>query len=509
MTTRHWILPGRGPGLAAALAVAAAIFVPTGAALAQASGEITVAVGAEPETLLPRNGCSYSANFVTDSIYERLTRRQPDGTVAGWLAESYEQIDDLTWRFELREGISFSNGEPFDADAVVATLEYYLDPDTASGCVGDYATVIGVEKVDDFTVDILTDTLDPTIPSRLLKLYIIAPEWLANTPDEEAATTAVGTGPYTLEEWARGSHILLRANEDYWGDPAPSIETVRLVARGEAAVRAAMVEAGEADVAINISHELAGALPATASEPTTESVFVRLNTQNPVLADARVRQAIALSIDTETIMAALYPEVSSPLDGHIIRASALGYNPELDPYPYDPEQAARLVEEAGAAGSSVELIVRTDLIPNVSELAEAMQAMIAETGLSVTLVPMEAAPWRELLFANRDDQERTDMMIIAASNIQFDSSRVINFYFGTGQFSQADSPEFQEKLEEAGAIAGPEREPAYQALWQEIYDNHWVVPLFGIDYLHGLSARIDWTPRDDGFTYYNTFTLTE
>ncbi len=507
MNERQVTIRSAARALVAFCVLAAALGAAPIPAQAQASGAITVAVGAEPPTLSPRDGCSYSANFVTDNIYERLTRRQPDGTVVGWLAESFGQVDDLTWRFKLRQGISFSNGEPFNADAVVTTLKYYLDPSKGSRCYGDYSTVKGVEKIDDYTVDIKTAALDPTIPSRLLKLYVIAPRWLTSTPDASASVTAVGTGPYVLAEWVKGQYVTLRANPNYWGNPKPSIATVKIVARGESAVRAAMVQAGEADIAINISRDQAAPLPKSVVEHTTEAVFIRINSQHPILKDIRVRKAIALSIDNEAIMKALYPGVSSSLNGQIIRPSALGYNPRLKPYPYDPREAARLVREAGATGANLRLIVRTDQIANAMDMAEALQGMINAAGLKVTLVPMEAGPWRDLLFANRPGQERTDLNIISASNIQFDSSRVINFYFGLGQFSHADSQEFQAKLEKTAAMSGDARAAAYQALWQEIYDNYWVIPNFGIDYIHGLARGVQWTPRDDGFLYFNTVTV--
>lgn len=493
----------------AGLFVGAAMALTSGGALAQASGSLTVAIGAEPATMLPRDACRYETNFITDNIYERLTRRNADGTIEGWLAQSFEQVDDLTWRFKLRDGISFSNGEPLNADAVVETIKYYFNPDVASRCRGDYATIASATKVDDMTVDITTATVDPTIPSRLLKLYIIAPKWLASTSDEEAAVSAVGTGPYTFAEWTKGDHITLKARNDYWGDKKPTIETVTIVARGEAAVRAAMVQAGEADLAVNISAEQASPLPKSVTEHTTESVFVRMNTKNPILSDINVRKAIAEAIDTASIRDALYPGVSTPLKGQIVRPSALGHNPDLTDYAYNPEDAKSLVTAAGATGKELKLIVRTDLIPNVSELAEAMQGMLQETGLVVTLVPMEAAPWRDLLFANKEGQERTDLIIISASNIQFDSSRVMNFYYGLGQFSHADDPAFQAEMDKAAVLSGDERVAAYRKLWAEAYDQYWMVPVFGIDYIHGLSARLDWTPRDDGFVYFNSMTLSQ
>jgi peptide/nickel transport system substrate-binding protein len=167
------------------------------------------------------------------------------------------------------------------------------------------------------------------------------------------------------------------------------------------------------------------------------------------------------------------------------------------------------VTAAGATGKELKLIVRTDLIPNVSELAEAMQGMLQETGLTITLVPMEAAPWRDLLFANKEGQERTDLIIISASNIQFDTSRVMNFYYGLGQFSHADDADFQAEMDKAAVLSGDERTAAYRALWAKAHDQYWMVPIFGIDYIHGLSARTDWTPRNDGFVYFNTMTLSQ
>jgi peptide/nickel transport system substrate-binding protein len=480
------------------------------AGLAQPTGEITVAVPAEPESLLPRNGCSYTSQFVTDSVYERLLRRQPDGSFQGWLAESYEQLDDLTWRFKLRQGVTFSNGEAFNADSVLNGIAYYRNPDFTSQCISDYISLDSAKKVDDYTVDVTTRYPDPNFAASFGILSFMLPkDWLTNTPDTEASTTMVGTGPYMLTEWVKGSHLTLTANPDYWGEPKPTIQTIRLVPRDEGEVRAAMVKAGEADIAINLSPEQAAQMPKTASELTTEAVLIRINTLHPVLKDVRVRRAIAMSIDNETIMEALFPGVSSPLNGQIARPSARGYNPDLAPYPYDPAEAKRLVEEAGATGTELEFYLRSDLMPGVGELGEAIQAMVEETGLKIKLITVEAAPWRELLNARNEGQERTDLFISSASNQTFDSSRLINGYFGNGSMSHADNADFAARSAEVAALDGEERAAAYRELWQEVYDNVWVIPLFGFDYIHGLSERVDWSPRDDSFVFWNTVTFAE
>lgn len=477
-------------------------------ALAQASGEMVVAVPAEPESLTPRNGCSMASQFVTDNVYERLTRRQADGTIAGWLAESYEQIDPLTWRFKLREGISFTNGEPLNADAVVASVNYYVDPDIASRCVGDFVTLESAERVDEYTVDVKTSLPDPILDIGFgLRFFVMPPQWLAETPDTVTSTSAVGTGPYILTEFNRGESLTLEANPDYWGEPKASIQTIRLIPRVEGAVRAAMVQAGEADVAINLTADQTAALPRSLSEETTETILIRLNTQHPVLSDVRVRKAITLAIDTDLIIEALFPGVASPVNGHPARSSALGHNPDLEPYPYDLEEARRLVEEAGAVGAEIKFTIRNDLLSNVSELAEAIQAMVDQTGLRITLEPLEAAPWRDMLYSRGEGQQRTEMFISGASNFQFDSSRLINNYYGLGNFSHADSEEFAAKSAEVGALSGAERDAGYRELWAEAREHYWIIPLFGIDFLHGASERVNWEPRSDNFIYFNTATL--
>jgi peptide/nickel transport system substrate-binding protein len=487
-------------------AVLGGLFLVAPAAAVPPDDTLVVAIGAEPETLLPRNACSTSANWVTETVYDRLTQLQPDGTVGGSLAESFEQVDPLIWQFKLRQDVTFSNGEPFNADTVVTNVTYVLDPANPAQCASSHPTLVRAEKVDEFTVNLITSTPDQTLPARMFQMYMVAPGWLMNTPDEELAVTAVGTGSYTLEEWLKGQRIVLRANATYWGAVKPTFDQVQLIARSEEAVRAAMVQSGEADMAINISQELAETLPQSVTQYTTETVLLRINTENPVLSDVRVRQAINLSIDRNIIMEALYPGITSDLRGQAVRESALGQNPDLPSIPYDPERAAQLVSEAGATGQNINIVIRTDIMPKVMELAEALQSMISQSGLQVTLQPMEAAAWRTLLWATQPGQERSDLLIAVVSNNQFDSGYVLGRYFGTGQYSHAGGEALQAKIDAAAGLTGEERVAAYNAIWQEVYDENLVVPLFGLDFIHGLSARVNWTPRNDGWLLYNTVT---
>ena len=155
-------------------------------------------------------------------------------------------------------------------------------------------------------MDITTKAPDAIFPSRMAKMGIPAPQWLKGQPGDAAITQAVGSGPYKLIEFDKSSHFLLRANEEYWSTPKPTIGEIKIVFRNEAVVRAGMVQAGEVQLATLLTLEEAKKLPAYFVEQTGEAVGIRINTEHPVLKDLRVRQAINMSIDRTGMIDALY-----------------------------------------------------------------------------------------------------------------------------------------------------------------------------------------------------------
>src|SRR5690606_10925560 len=151
-----------------------------------------------------------------DNIYETLMVRSPSGELGlGLAASAPEQISPMVWRVSLHPGISFTNGEPFDAEAVAFSIERIIDPAYTSAQMSFFSTLAGAEVVDAQTVDIHTNVVDPILPSRLYWLKILPPEH-AQSPN--FAQQPIGTGPYVIENWSPGASISLVRNEDYWGD---------------------------------------------------------------------------------------------------------------------------------------------------------------------------------------------------------------------------------------------------------------------------------------------------
>jgi peptide/nickel transport system substrate-binding protein len=492
--------PGASPAASPGAAVAPA---PAAGAVAkvQPKGSITMVIESDGDTIHPKDGTTDNASFVMYNVYDQLTTRDwSSGTpkIVGKLAESFEQSqsDPKTWRFKLRPGLKFINGEPVNADAVVNMVTFVTNPDQPGLSIDEYGlTGAKATKIDEYTVDITTATPDAIYPSRAVRMPIPAPKWLATMPNDASITQAVGSGPYKLTEFVKGDHFLLQANPDYWGPNKPTIGEIKILFRNEAAVRASMVQAGEVQLATLLTPEAAKALPASIIELTGESVGIRVNPEHPVLQDLRVRQALNMAIDRKGMIDSLYGEVAEPLNGMMVRKSSLGWNPNLKEYPYDPAKAKQLVEEAGAVGQSLELISRNGVIPRVDEVTELFANQVSQTGLKLTVQSLEVGQWRTLMRQVKPGQARSDLHLTSASDPVLDSSRTLTQYYKCGGVSAVwCDPEWTDKFNNVLGLSGEARSKGFQELWQVAYDQNVFIPLFGLNFIHGLSPKLHWDP---------------
>ena len=287
-------------------------------------------------------------------------------------------------------------------------------------------------KIDEYTVDITTKNADAIFPSRIGKMGIPAPKWLASMPTDSSPTQAVGNGPYKLVECTRGSHFLLKANENYWGPNKPTIAEIKIIFRNEAAVRASMIQAGEVQLATLLTPEAAKALPSSVIELTGESVGIKINTEHPVLKDLRVRQAINMAFDRKSMIDTLYGEVAEPLNGMMVRKTSFGWNPNLKDYPYDPAKAKQLIQEAGAVGQSITLISRNGVVPRVDEVTELFANQVSQTGLKVNVQSLEQGQWTTINRQVKPGEARPDILLTAVSDPVLDSSRALRNYYMCG-----------------------------------------------------------------------------
>jgi peptide/nickel transport system substrate-binding protein len=256
-----------------------------------------------------------------------------------------------------------------------------------------------------------------------------------------------------------------------------------------------MVQAGEVQLATLLTPEAAKALPASIIELTGESVGIRVNPEQAILKDLRVRQALNMAIDRKGMIDSLYGEVAEPLNGMMVRKSSLGWNPNLKEYPYDPAKAKQLVEEAGSVGQSLELISRNGVIPRVDEVTELFANQVSQTGLKLTVQSLEVGQWRTLMRQVKPGQARSDLHLTSASDPVLDSSRTLTQYYKCGGVSAVwCDPEWTDKFNNVLGLSGEARSKGFQELWQVAYDQNVFIPLFGLNFIHGLSPKLHWDP---------------
>ncbi len=396
-------------------------------ALAQERPDIVIAVADNPPTLEPAKELSNVGTRVSYSIFDTLIRRdflsQEGGggskLVAG-LATSWEQVDDRTLEMKLREGVTFQNGAPFTAEDVVFTFspERMLGDDTQLPEAKSYFTVLDrVEAVDDYTVRFVTKQPDPLIEQRLASWA----SWIVDSDDwrEKAGADGgmprfpVGTGPYMLDEERADQYIRLRAFDDYWGD-RPTADTITFREVPEPSVRVAGLVSGEFDIAANIAPDQIDQINSydgieTRSVVLANSHVLVYNTNNPVLSDVRVRQALSLSVDRQLLVDALWDGEAVIPNGHQYPEYGPMYDADRAPLAYDPDKARELLAEAGYDGAEIVYSTMPNYYLNALPAGQALIEMWKAVGINARLNVTEdlnAIPDDELQIRNWSNSTR-------------------------------------------------------------------------------------------------------
>ena len=455
--------------------------------------DISIGLSAEPSTLDPQARDDGSERAVSDNVYEALMARDPDGMlVPGLAAADPVQIDETTWEFTLREGVAFHNGEPFNADAVVYSVERVIAPEFNSEQMSYYASIIGAEAVDEYTVRILTDGADPILPSRMYWMKMVPPTY---GDDAEFAAHPIGTGPYKFVDWMRGSEITLEANADYWGGE-PEIDSVTYRFIAEPGARLAGLMAGELDVITNLLPEFVNTVPNAVTVKGLETSVIVLSTENPVTSNPNVREALNIAIDRESLAANIFGGYAEPARGQLVNPAAFGFNEALEAYPYDPEAAKALIESSGAAGQTISLVGQAGRWLKDREQLEAVASYWQATGLNVNV---EIEEWGAYLTRLFDTENRPDAVLAVNSDEVLDADRPLSWAYqmGQGAASNADA-ELSAWIDEARTETDVEaREDLYAQITQHVYDGNYAVPLLNMQDIYGVSERMVWQPRVD------------
>jgi ABC-type transport system substrate-binding protein len=363
-----------------------------------AAGQITYSSVRDMFTFDPRLVQTTEEMGLMQHVCEPLVRLDAEMGLVPGLAESWEAVDPKTWKFTLREEVSFHNGEPFNADAVKFSIDdyrrtaesypwYYLWPEELPE----------VEIVDPRTVLLKSTTTIATTPRNLALLYMLPPEAGAA---EEFGSHPIGTGPFSFVEHQQDVRLELAANPDYWGG-APSIAGIVYRPIPDPSARMVAVQTGEVDVAAAIPPDLIAALQAVPDLTVEQVPGVRIahypfnfrNVDSPI-ANIEVRRALSHAIDGQSILANVLVGAGQPLQGPV--PTILFAATDLGGYTYDPDQAKSLLAEAGyPADAELTLIYSPGEFIKDREVTEAVQAQLADVGVNVRIEELEGGAYSE------------------------------------------------------------------------------------------------------------------
>ena len=507
-------------GTVTLLALIALAFVPT--ALAQSVGTLRIGINQLATSMDPPTDWIVESTWIHMNVFDCLVWRNRDtAAFEPWLATSVENVSDTVWRVALREGVTFHNGEPFDADAVVWTYRRILDDPTML-VYNQWTFISDIRVVDDFTIEIETRATEPAFLSRMAGTGcgIQAPDEGRRRAEAGEPYQPIGTGPYMLERFEPEDRVVLAANPDYWRG-APGIERLEWTAMPEPITRTSALIAGQADVIVAVSPQDVAAIEVNSGTMTlnffTNRVMLLSLRAGPSeqypdwegpTSDVRVRQAIQYAIDRRTLQLVL-TEDAIPVLARTFPPT-LGWDPEMyDNYgDYDPERARQLLAEAGYDGEPV-VFHAAPQTPYSADAAQVIGAMLEAVGINVSVQVLATPTFREQIDFPYRNQE---LVMNILNNSFFDPWIEVLAQRSDRRERSGWTGPAADRADELIRAAETNMDPESRAeqireVNRIFYDEAILIHLFRVPETLGLIEALDWEPAPDGFLWFGNASL--
>ena len=386
-------------GALAAIPLAA----PVGALAQNRKDAVVLAMTLEPPGLDPTAGAASAiAEIVQYNIFETLTKINSDGSVSPLLAESWEVSPDLkTYTFKLRKGVKFQNGEPFNAAAVKFSYDRAGGEKSTNKDKRTFANLT-TQVVDEHTLVVLNKDIDPDLLFALGQATAIIVE--PKSADTNA-TKPVGTGPYQLGAWNKGSSVVLTAWDGFRA--ASTIKLRRATFRfiSDPAAQVAALLAGDVDLFPRVTPR---SVPQFKTNPRFQvlvsgsraKTILAINNARKPLDDVRVRRAIAAAIDRKAVIEGAGDGYGAPIGSHYV-PGAFGYVDTTGVNPFDIEKSKKLLAEAGIK-TPLELTLTLPPTPYARQGGEVIVAQLAKVGIVAKTQNVEWAQWLSGTYGNKN-----------------------------------------------------------------------------------------------------------
>jgi peptide/nickel transport system substrate-binding protein len=470
---------------------------------------LTIAQSFDPQELSNTTTTQENLN-AGDVIVEPLFWADPrTGKTMPVLAESFDLIDPVTVRLHIRQGVSFTNGEKMNADAVVHSFRLFLDPKLYPGYANYAAAVQGVEKTDDFTVVMHMKYPYAPLEVMLGSIFVSPPVYWNQVGLAGFARKPIGTGPFRLTEWVRDDHITMDRNPTYWGTAPAGIDRLVWKPVPDDTARAAGMMTGEYDIASNIPISALDQLKdqkdlqviQVPSYRIFRLILSSIDMHPGPLHDKRVRQAFNYAIDKQAIIDNLFGGHALPLHGQNLRPDQLGYDPTLQDYPYDPAKAKALLTEAGFPnGFEIQFKFPSGRYAQDREVSEAIAGMLAKIGVRTRMVALEAGE-----FLRQLNTRELGPLTFTGSAPPDDPDFQESVYRSTWRYSFVNNPQMDALIDAGNREMDKDKRAAiYRQLMQLMHEEVPLVFLYQAMDLYAVNKKVqNFLPRgDQRFTFY-------
>lgn len=463
-------------------------------------GDINMSLLATPNSLDPHAANDQPSNHVNVNIYERLVEFTPDLELEPGLAESYEQLDDTTWEFILRDNVEFHDGTPFNAEAVKTNLDRLRDEEVGSPVAFLFELIEEVEVVDDNIIHIHTVSPFAALPSHLahpaggmISPSVIEDDYSGEELLTEVNLNPIGTGPFEFEEISEGEYVTLSKNDSYWGEPAAA-DSFTFNAVPEDATRIAELTTGNTDLIYpldpNDFEQVNSGENTTVHE--TESVrmeYVGFNTEQAPFDNPEVRNAVAQAINKDEI-------IDIMLEGKAVSADTLlspavnGHSEELDTVSFDKDNARSILEEQGLEdGFTAEITV---MDRTAADIATYIQEELSDLNITIEIYQLESGAFMEYV-----GEANHDMFIGGWGTVTLDADYGLYPLFhssnigDSGNRSRYSNSEVDQLLDDARSETDEDRRlELYHDAQQIILNESPIIPIYHPYLLVGLNDEI-------------------
>lgn len=489
--SRRRLLQATGVGLSLPLLsqmlTACQVAAPGGAAVS----EIVWSRGDDLRTQDPQLIGGRMEGEINRCIYDQLFDIAPDGSQIPWLGTEWSSNDDGTvWTAIMQEGATFHDGSPVTAEDVKFTYDRLLEHPEFQHSTAFNDLLASVEAPDAATV--VFNCSKPAPLFNLLMQEHILSKKAAEEFGENFWEQAIGSGPYRHLEYVKGEYWLGEAYEEYWKPDLVQVQRLRYRPISEEATRVAALRSGEVDIIANVSGELAEELGADENieiyrRPSLDHLYLLTQTNRPPFDNPDARWAVNYAIDRQALVDNIV-KAGQVVGGHIPDGT-VGYDASLDPVPYDPDEARRLLDKAGVApGTRIEVKAHPFWFAKGKEVMEYVAGALQDVGFEVDLQFLEPGAYTE---ARQSSSYDLALQQGNKSNNPCNQYKVFYVSDNYGSGYGGNNPDFQQMIEEACVTVDPEAaSELYQQIQKRIYDEAAEIQLYRQENIWAVRKRV-------------------